>query len=75
MSEQQFAINPDLVTSLEKLIHSNLIIAAKQFSNVYDLDEKEVIKTCIPTLNIKQDLESHNHKLEMLDKISTKQWL
>ena len=44
MSEQQFAINPDLVTSLEKLIHSNLIIAAKKFSNVYDLNEKELSK-------------------------------
>ena len=75
MSEQQFTINPDLVESLEKLIHSNLIIAAKKFSDMYDLNEKEVIKTCIPTLNIKQDLESHNHKLEILDKISTKQQL
>jgi hypothetical protein len=67
---QQFSINPDLVKSIEDLIHSNLMLAAKKFAEVYHLDEKEIVKTCIPKLTIKSDLDGHNNKMTALSKIN-----
>lgn len=68
---QQFSINPDLVKSLEDLIHSNLMLAAKKFAEIYKLDEKEIIKTCIPKLTIKSDVDGHNTKMDNLTKIKS----